>query len=685
MFGPQVSIIFVPTLSCNCECAYCFEEKKPGRISLEDLGTVFERIASYLSRSGVRAVDVYWQGGEIMVLPQQWCLDAGHSIAKVMHDHNLRVAQFLQTNLMDYEPAWDSVIWPLFNGLVGSSLDFPNLHRKFRGVSGEGYNDLWATRYREAVTRGLEVSVISVPNRGTLSASPEDFYRYYVDELGLKSLQLNTPFAAGPSGKLAAEVFLDPAALGDFVAGLLDVWFSREDGVTISPFQAMIDTMTRGAAQANIPCFFCPNCVNGFFCLGPGGEIAQCDAWLGSFPERNYGNLLETEDLGTVLVSPERMALARRTANLIAASECPECPYFSLCHGGCPIRTMSAKGSPDHSDPYCLAYKSMFAAVERHVRSSGTKWKGWERTSSRKPKQLLWGWPEPGAVVFSSFECTNNCIFCAPAYDRSKNPANLDEEVFNFIAQCAKDGIKTLFFTGAGEPTLNPSLVDYVRFAKGAGIDNFFMFTNGHGVTEELVASLKDAGMENFWVSIHGVGNTHDRIVRRKGSFVEAYRALKIINESEPKRLSVNTCLNSLNLEDIENLMDAVLSLSHTTAHCLCLPEWDGNAYVNRAKMCRIEDLKARLAVITPQQYPLTILDNVPQCIAPHLPHIGNVRNEVRIKRRESDDMISNEDNMGHNVMPEVCRQRRCPNMDTCVGIDRRYVEEYGDEEIGSP
>jgi radical SAM protein with 4Fe4S-binding SPASM domain len=627
-------------------------------------------------------VDVYWQGGEIMVLPPQWCLDAGQLIRRVMDDRDIRVVQFLQTNLMDYEASWDTVIWGLFDGLVGSSLDFPNLHRIFRGNSGDLYNDLWATRYRDAISRGIDVSVISVPNRATLAISPEDFYSYYTAELGLKSIQVNTPFAAGPAGHLAEEVFLDPGKLGQFMAGLLDIWFSRDDGVTLAPFQSMIDRMTRGQAAANTPCFFCANCVNGFFCLGPSGEIAQCDAWLGSYPEKNFGSLLNTGDLGKILVAPQRMELAGRTAHLIGNSECPDCAYFPLCHGGCPVRTMSAKGSPLHGDPYCESYKSMFASVERHVRTSGPKWKGWEVWARQQPKKLVWGWPEPGAVVFSSFECTNNCIFCAPAYDRSKNPENLDEEVFGFITQCAEEGTATLFFTGAGEPTLNPRLVDYVSFAKEKGINNFFMFTNGHGITEPLVSSLKGAGMENFWVSLHGIGETHDRIVRRKGSFVEAYRALKIINEAQPQRLNVNTCFNSLNLPEIAKLMDLVLKFSHTTAHCLCLPEWDGNAYVNRGKMCRLKDLKESLGSVTAPQYPIAILDNVPHCVAPHLTHIGNVRNEVRIKRRESDEMVSNADNMGHNVMPAICKQRRCPNMGMCVGVDRRYLEEYGEEEM---
>ncbi len=46
MFGPQVSIIFVPTFNCNCNCTYCFEPRSHESISLEDVVNRFQ--PSYL-------------------------------------------------------------------------------------------------------------------------------------------------------------------------------------------------------------------------------------------------------------------------------------------------------------------------------------------------------------------------------------------------------------------------------------------------------------------------------------------------------------------------------------------------------------------------------------------------------------------------------------------------------------
>ncbi len=651
-------------------------------MSIENLESVFGSALSYLAECSVKQIDIYWQGGEIMVLSPEWCLEAGGLINRLANHHDLTITHLLQSNLMDYDASWDAPIWRLFDGSIGSSLDFPNVHRRFEEICGDAYNERWLEKFKKAQNRGLDVSVISVPNRATLDLAPADFYKYYVNEIGLKAIQVNTPFAAGPASHLAGELQLDPVQLGEFMAGLLEIWLSKDDGVTLDPFQHILDRMTLGDSHAKVPCFFCPNCVNGFFCIGADGTVAQCDAWLGSYSERSFGNLLKSGDLGKLMVSPNRMSLAARTANLIRNSECADCKYLSLCNGGCPVRAMSAKGDPDRADPYCDTYKKIFGVAEEHVRSDRKAWSRGGNPDDLKARKLIWGWPEPGAVVFSSFECPNNCIFCAPAHDRSKNPPDLDREVLTFISDCAQDGIKTLFFTGSGEPTLNRSLLDYVRFAHEKGIENLYMFTNGFGMTEKLAESLMIAGMRNFWVSIHGLGDTHDRIVRRKGSFVEAYRALSILNNLAPDSLSVNTCLNALNLDQIDQFAEKVLGFSNVTAHCLCLPEWDGNAYVNRDKMCRLEPLKRSLSNMTRDKFPLTILDNVPYCVAPHLRHIGNVRNDVRIKRRDSDEMVSNADNMGHNITPNTCIEAGCKNIDICVGVDRRYVAEHGDEEL---
>jgi hypothetical protein len=65
--------------------------------------------------------------------------------------------------------------------------------------SAEAYTRSGPSGLREAQAAGLDIGVIAVLHQGSLDAGPDAFYRYYTEELGLKSFQVNTPFPGGPA------------------------------------------------------------------------------------------------------------------------------------------------------------------------------------------------------------------------------------------------------------------------------------------------------------------------------------------------------------------------------------------------------------------------------------------------------------------------------------------------------
>ena len=58
----------------------------------------------------------------------------------------------------------------------------------------------------EMQAAGLEIGVIAVLHQGSLDAGPDAFYRYYTEELGLTSFQVNTPFPGGPAKAVEADL-----------------------------------------------------------------------------------------------------------------------------------------------------------------------------------------------------------------------------------------------------------------------------------------------------------------------------------------------------------------------------------------------------------------------------------------------------------------------------------------------
>jgi radical SAM protein with 4Fe4S-binding SPASM domain len=146
---------------------------------------------------------------------------------------------------------------------------------------------------------------------------------------------------------------------------LLDIWLERGygKGVTVGPFDALLSYFTRGHAE--IPCIWRPNCVDEFVCIDARGHVAQCDCWVTSYPEFRFGNIFEKESLTDLLEeSSARRRLGERPQRLVAGEECAECDYLGLCHGGCAIRAYTSTGDLYRRDPYCEAYKALFAHVE---------------------------------------------------------------------------------------------------------------------------------------------------------------------------------------------------------------------------------------------------------------------------------------------------------------------------------
>jgi uncharacterized protein len=281
-----------------------------------------------------------------------------------------RFTHYLQTNLISYSPAWNGVLHGMFGGSLGTSMDYPNLHRKLFKGGAEAYTEVWTKRLHEAREAGLEVGVIAVLHQGSLNAGADAFYRYYADELGLTSFQVNTPFPGGPAKQVEAEFDLDKTELAGFLGDLFDIWMDRghASGVALGPFDALIHHFTGEAAR--LPCIWKENCSNQFISVDSKGTVAQCDCWVTSYPESFFGNVFREASLTTMLrTSPARREFVERPKHLVEHEDCLQCRFLSICHGGCPVRTYSALGTMLAKDPYCEVYKTVFGRAESHGRN----------------------------------------------------------------------------------------------------------------------------------------------------------------------------------------------------------------------------------------------------------------------------------------------------------------------------
>src|SRR4029453_12591305 len=116
------------------------------------------------------------QGGEAMIMGPAWFVAAGKLMDQAAAEKNRQVIPYLQTNLIGYSEAWNEVLATMFQGSLGTSMDYPNEHRKLFKGGAEAYTRLWTRKLRDAQAAGIEVGVIAVLNEGSLKPAPKNFY-----------------------------------------------------------------------------------------------------------------------------------------------------------------------------------------------------------------------------------------------------------------------------------------------------------------------------------------------------------------------------------------------------------------------------------------------------------------------------------------------------------------------------
>ncbi|MBO0720244.1 MAG: radical SAM protein [Blastocatellia bacterium] len=365
VIGNQLSLILLPTNKCNVACEYCFEDKTDDFMSHEKLAVVIDKLLDHMERKAISLMTIYWQGGEIMLLPPEWFERAQDLITEAAGARGKQVEHSLQSNMIGYNRKWNKIIAEMFAGSVGTSMDYPNLYRRARNRPPDHYTEIWTRNVREAREGGIQVGVISIPNKGTLEAGAERFYSYFVDELGIKDFQVNTSFSGGEPNDAKKESILDLEGLSRFFVELARVWVERgyEKGIKLGPLDQLMSHF-RGEG-ASLPCIWRQNCTDEFVSIDARGYVAQCDCWVTSYPEYWFGNIFEDISFTELLQkSRARQRFQARPEVLMQHESCAGCDYLSICHGGCPVRTYSITGDFYLKDPYCPVYKAIFSTME---------------------------------------------------------------------------------------------------------------------------------------------------------------------------------------------------------------------------------------------------------------------------------------------------------------------------------
>ena len=360
-----MGVLIKPASSrCNLNCAYCFYLPKMDLYPWRDhpklsVETYEEFLAQYVPMSAPH-LSFVWQGGEptIMGLPfyeqavemqRRHAREGGMMSPRPVHNA-------IQTNGTLLSDDW-ARFFKQWGFLVGVSLDGPpEVHDRYR-VDWSGHPA------HGRVMRGIEhlrshdvafnvLTVVSQSNVG----QPRELLHWMVDQ-GFEHVQFIPTVEVSP-GHLSAidggvtEESLMPDQWGRFLNEVFDAWLEiGVEKVRLRWFDNLVQ-MLWGVPDEE--CILAPTC--GYILLENNGDCYPCDF----FVEKDWllGNIHDTS-LVEMIEGEKFRRFSQTKAHL--NTDCKECPWLTLCYGGCPRYRVTGTGTAENSLTYfCPSFKQFF-------------------------------------------------------------------------------------------------------------------------------------------------------------------------------------------------------------------------------------------------------------------------------------------------------------------------------------
>jgi len=163
--------------------------------------------------------------------------------------------------------------------------------------------------------------------------------------------------------------------------------------------------------------------------------------------------------------------------------------------------------------------------------------------------------------VDPSNTCPLNCSYCCWAKMRKQTPIMIKrEKLLKLVKEISDLKVKSIIWTGGGEPLTNPCTIEAIDYAKKLGIDNG-MFTNAVLLdklkTDHLVKNLN-------WIRFHVGGSTPELYAKNHGTNSKIFNLVcKNIKYVATKKINcgIGVAINQANFDNIKRMPELALKL----------------------------------------------------------------------------------------------------------------------------
>lgn len=288
--------------------------------------------------------------------------------------------------------------------------------------------------------------------------------------------------------------------------------------------------------------------------------------------------------------------------------------------------------------------------------------------------------------IITSPACNNNCIFCIDNKLRGRISAEtLDRNAIGALKRMAGK-VERVLFT-AGEPTLNPKLLEFIKLARKLGYREIGLITNGRRLADRgFCRQLLQAGVNEINVSFHGSrANIQDKLTQAKGSFRQTLQGLKNLKELKEKcdfRFLINFTVTEFNLEDIGQFLKLTRRLKpDALVFNVVIPK--GRALDNFELVVPFYSQVARdfkKALGKNESISISIL-GLPFCLMRGgLERFGGGFEKIIIKNPGKKSRLKRVSPWGETIKGTDCKKCNCRQI--CQGVWRSYIKKRGWQEF---
>ncbi len=159
------------------------------------------------------------------------------------------------------------------------------------------------------------------------------------------------------------------------------------------------------------------------------------------------------------------------------------------------------------------------------------------------------------------FACNNHCNFCVQWDKRLHYKPRTKDEIFKILSDERANGSIEVVFTG-GEPTVHPSLIESIEYARSIGYTAVQIQSNGRNFSDIIyLQKLIDAWVTEYSPSIHGFHpETHDTLVGAPWAWkqvIEGIRNVRKLNQ----HIIINSVITEQNFKEIPALASLLIKL----------------------------------------------------------------------------------------------------------------------------